>query len=145
MAPRFYSKEWLDACIEKANNDKAYRSKTEKHDASYLFIVTDCPDGNDIRVLMNFDKGKASLKEYDVEPTPAGFRMENVPWNESISLLRAQGDYDTFRKLNMKVMNPMQAMTSGSYKTEGDMMKAIMLIHHVTAYNDIQSTVECEY
>ena len=145
MAPRFYSKEWLEACIEKANNDQEYLKKTKDFKASFLFIVADCPDGNDVRVLLKFNKGKIVHFEYDVEPVPASFRMENDPWDESISQFRSQGSYDTYKKLQTKEMNPLQALGSGLYKTEGNMFKGMQLMPYTEAWTNLEATIECEY
>ena len=145
MAPRFYSKEWLEACIEKANSDEEYLKKADRFTASYLFIVTDCPDGNDVKVLLIFDKGKVIEYKYDVKPAPASFRMENEPWDESISLFRAQGSYDTYVKLQTKELNPLQALSQRLYKSEGNMVKAMSLMSGSQAFTDLQATVDCEY
>ena len=145
MAPRFYSKEWLDAVVEKTKSDKEYINKTKGFTAGYLFIVTDCPDGNDVKVLMKFDKGTVVQYEYEAKPAPASFRMENEPWDESISNFRAQGSYDTYKKLQTKEINPMQALTGKLYKTEGNMVKAMQLMSGSMAFTDLQASIDCEY
>lgn len=143
MAPRFYSKEWIDAVKEKTNNDKEYLKKATKLTASFLYVVTDCPDGNDLKILFKFDKGK--ITEYEVKPAPAGFRIENEAWDPSKSIVRAQGSYDTYKKLQTKEMNPMQALSSGQYTTDGNMAKALTLMPYLQSYTDLQATVACEY
>ena len=145
MAPKFYSKEWVDACIEKTNTDKDYLQKTEKFTASYSFIVSDCPDGNDIRVLLSFNKGKVVDHEYEVKPVPASFRMENEPWDESISIMRAQATYDTYAKINKKELTALGAVTAGLYESEGNMVKAMQLMSGSQAFTDLQATIDCEY
>ena len=145
MAPRYYSKEWLEAVIDKANSDQEYLKKTAMFNAIYLFIVTDCPDGNDVKVLLKFEKGKIVEHKYEAKPAPASFRMENEAWDESISLFRSQGHYDTYKKLQLKELTPMQALSKQLYKTEGNMVKAMSLIKYSNAFNDLQATVECEY
>lgn len=145
MAPRFYSKEWLDAVIEKVNSDQEYLKKAAKFSASYLYIITDCPDGNDVRVLLTFNKGKVVHYEYDAKPAPASFRMENEPWDESVSLVRAQGSYDTYKKLQTQELNAMQALSKKLYKTQGNMAKAMANLPYGQAFSDIQATVDCEY
>src|SRR4030042_3566505 len=142
MATKFYSKEWLDACIEKTNTDKEYLKKTEKLNASYSFIVADCPDGNDVYVLLRFEKGKVVEHEYEAKPAPASFRMEKEPWDESISLMRAQASYDTYVKINKKELTALGAVTAGLYKSEGNMVKAMQLIPYTQAFAELQSTVD---
>src|SRR4030042_5080392 len=141
MAPRFFSKEWLDAVIEKANTDKEYLKKTGKFKANYLFIVTDCPNGNDLRILLKFDKGKVVEHEYEAQPAPASFRMENEPWNPSESLVRAQGSYDTYKKLQLKELTSMEPLKANLYKSEGNILKVMALLPFSNAYMDLQASV----
>jgi hypothetical protein len=145
MAPKFFSKEWLDTVIEKANTDKKYLDKTKKFKASYLFIVTDCPDGSDVKILLKFDKGKVVDHEYEAQPAPATFRMENEPWDPSESLVRAQGSYDTYKKLQLKELNSIEAMKANLYQSEGNIIKVMALLPFSNAYMDLQATVDCEY
>lgn len=145
MAPKFFSKEWLDIVIEKANNDNKYLEKTKKFKATYMSIVTDCPDGNDVKVLIKFDKGKIVKFEYEPQPIPASFRIENEPWDPSECLIRAQGSYDTLKRLQLKELNSLDAMKANLYKSDGDVLKAVAFLPYSNAYMDLQSTVECEY
>jgi len=145
MAPRFYSKEWVEAVIAKTNSDKDYLKKAAKLTGAFLSIVTDCPDGNDVKLWIKFDKGKAVDYKHEAKPAPASFRMETEAWDESISIVRAQGNYDTFKKVQTKEMNPMQAMGSGLYKSEGNMAQLIRLMPYNKAFTDLQATVACEY
>ena len=145
MAPRFYSKEWVDAVVEKTRNDEAYLKKTGKFTASYLFIVTDCPDGNDLRILFKFDKGTIVDYKFEEKLAPASFRMENEPWDPSESLVRAQGSYDTYKKIQTKELNPMQALGAGLYKSEGNMVKAMAFMSYSQNFTDLQASIDCEY
>ena len=145
MAPRFYSREWLETVIDKANNDKEYLGKTKGFKASYLFIVTDCPDGNDVKVLLKFDKGKIVHWEYDSKPAPAGFRMENELWDETISMFRAQGSYDTYKRLQTKDLTPMGAIMANLYKSEGNMYKGMQLMVYSDHFTNLEATVDCVY
>jgi len=145
MAPKFYSKEWIDTCIDKTKTDQEYMKKTAKLNASYSFIVADCPDGNDVYVLLRFEKGKVVEHEYEIKPAPASFRMENEPWDESISLMRAQASYDTYVRINKKEMTAMAAVTGGLYKSEGNMVKAMQLIPYTQAFAELQASIDCEY
>jgi len=145
MAHRFYSKEWLAEAMEKAHNDKEYLKKTKKFNFTPLTIVTDCPDGNDLRIIMQYVKGKVVRFEYDAEPAPASFRMENEPWDPKVSLIKAQAGYDTFVKIHRKEMTLMDAMMSNLYKSDGDFVKAAALLPYIDAYMQIQATVPCAF
>ena len=139
------SQIFLEAVIEKANSDKAYLDKAKKLTGSFYSVITDCPDGNDVKVWIKFDQGKVIDYQYEAKPVPASFRIEKEPWDASISLVKAQGTYDTFKKIQTKEMNPMQALGSGLYKSDGDMVQLIKLMPYNKAYTDLQATVDCEY
>ena len=145
MAPRFYSKEWIDAVIEKTKVDKEYLKKTKKFKFTPLTIVTNCPDGNDLRLIMQYEKGKIVRFEYDAEPAPARFRMENEPWDPKVSLIKAQAAYDTFVKIHRKEMTLMDAMMSNLYKSDGDFVKAEAMLTYIDAYMQIQASIPCEF
>jgi len=145
MAHRFYSKEWLDEVLEKVNNNKEYLEKTKKFNFTALTIITDCPDGNDLSVLMKYDKGKVVRFEYDAKPAPASFRIENEPWDPKVSLVKSQMSYDAQKKLNLKELTLMDAMKDSLYKTEGDFVKVVALLPYIDAYMQLQESVECEF
>ena len=142
---RFYSKEWVEAVVKKVNSDKEYLEKAKKLTGSFMSIITDCPDGNDVKFWIKFNKGKAVDYEYEAKPAPASFRIENEPWDKSKSLVKAQADYETFRRLQKGEINPAEAMGSGQYKVDGDMVKLIALMPYQKAYTELHATIECEY
>jgi TusA-related sulfurtransferase len=74
MAPRFYSKEWLEAVIAKANSDKEYLKKAAKLTGAFLSVIADCPDGNDVKVWIKFDKGKVVDYEYKARQSTGDLR-----------------------------------------------------------------------
>jgi len=145
MAHRFYSKEWLQECIDRVNNDKEYLKKTKKLNFTPLTIVTDCPDGNDLSIIMQYVKGKVVRFVYDAKPSPASFRMETEPWDPKVSLLKAQGSYDTFKKIHLKELTLMDAMMNDLYKSDGDFVKAAAMLTDIDAYMQIQATVPCDF
>lgn len=145
MALKYYSKEWLDEVLEKVNNDKEYLNKTKKFNATFLTIITDCPDGNDLSILMKYDKGKVVRFEYEAKPAPASFRIENEPWNPKVSLFKSQMTYDAQKKLSLKEITLMDAMKDNLYKTEGDFVKVVALLPYIDAYMQLQESVECEF
>lgn len=145
MAPRYMSKEWIDAVIEKANSDQNYLEKNKKFDATLWTVVTDCPDGNDVSIKYTYKKGAVTKCEYEAKPAPSDFRIGNSSWDESISLFRTQAPYDAWAKIQKKEMNVMTAMNQKLYVVEGDMVKSIAVLANVTAFADVMATVPCEY
>ena len=145
MAPRFWSKEWVEAGVQKANSDEAYLKKTAKYTNKTWVVMTDCPDGNDVSVKFTFNKGKIVNYDYETKPAPADFRIGNSPWDESMSLFRAQASYETWGKIQRKELNPLAAQNANLYVFEGQMIKMLAVMGYIMAFSDIQASVPCEY
>lgn len=145
MAPRYLSKEWVDATVEKANADEKYLEKNQKFNTTTWIVATDCPDGNDVSIKYTYEKGKVVKCEYNMAPAPSEYRIGNSPWNESISIFRTQAPYETWVKIQKRELTVMAAMNAKLYVIEGDMMKSIAILANITAFADIQATIPCEY
>ena len=73
--PRFYSKEWCEAYQQMANADTDWRAKMKGFTEKYLFVVTDDPDGNDIKILWDYQDGELVNVKYETKPAPSDFRL----------------------------------------------------------------------
>ncbi len=144
MAPRFYSKEWCEAVKQKANSDEEYLKKTKGLTVKYMFIVTHCPDGNDIKVLWEYDKGKTRY-EYTEKKAPSDMRIGQEPWNDSISLIKNQVAYDTFVKIQKGELTPIGALVNKLWALEGDLVKGMRFQPYNDAVNELQKSIPCEY
>lgn len=145
MAPRFYSKEWVEAVKQAANSNEEYLKKTKGFTAKYLFIVTDCPDGNDVSVLWDMQEGKVAGAEYRAKPAPSDMRIGVEHWDESISLAKNQGSYDTFAKIQRKELTMLGALGAKLFKVEGDLVKGMAMMAYNVAFGDVQAALPCEY
>ena len=145
MAPRFFSKEWLEEVVKKANSDEAYLKKASKYTIKTWIVITDCPDGNDVSIKFTYENGKVANYVYETAPAPSEFRIGNSPWDESISLFRTQASYETWAKIQRREVSVMASMNARLYVTEGEMAKILPYLGYITAYADLQATVPCEY
>ena len=145
MAPRFYSKEWCEAVKQKANSDEEYLKKTKAFTTKYVFVVTDCPDGNDVKVLWEFDQGKVAKYEYTAKPAPSDMRIGQEHWDDSISLAKNQGSYDTMAKVQKKELTMLGALGAKLFKVEGDLVKGMSYMAYNVAFADVQASIPCEY
>lgn len=145
MAPKYQSKEWVAATVEKANNDPKYLEKNQKFTVNTWIVVTDCPDGNDVSIQFKYEKGRVANWTYDSAPAPSEYRIGNSHWDESISIFRTQAPYETWAKIQRKELTVMAAMNAKLYVIEGDMMKSIAYLANITAFADVQASVPCEY
>lgn len=145
MAPRYYSKEWVEQCVQKANSDEAYLKKAAKFNVKTWTVITDDPDGNDVSVKWTYENGKVANYVYETAPAPSEFRIGNPNWDESVSLFRTQASYETWGKIQRREVSVMASMNARMYVTEGDMMKVLQVLSYITAFADVMSTVPCEY
>lgn len=145
MAPRFYSKEWCEAFQKKVNSDKQYLEKMKGFTVKYLFVVTDCPDGKDVKVLWDYQDGKLAKFEYSEKQAPSDFRIGQEPWNDSISLMKNQASYETFKKIQKKELSGLAALGNKLWKMQGDLVKAMKYTANNAVIQEMQASVPCEY
>ncbi|HJX70166.1 MAG TPA: hypothetical protein VJ441_03630 [Dehalococcoidia bacterium] len=145
MAPRFYSKEWVEAVKQKANSDPEYLKKTKGFTTKFLFVVTDCPDGNDVKCLWEYNQGKVTRYEYTTKKAPSDMRIGKEKWDESISLIKTQVSYAVFAKVQKREMTALGAIGAKLWNVEGDMIKAMAYQAYTTVITDLSATIPCEY
>jgi len=145
MAPRFYSKEWCEEYKRKANSDQEFREKMKGFTQKYLFVVTDCPDGNDVKILWNYQDGELVDFEYTTKPAPSDMRIGQEHWDESISLMKNQASYETFVKIQKKEIAGLAALGAKLWKMEGNLPKAMKYMANNTIIQDMQASVPVEY
>ena len=145
MAPRFYSKEWIEHLQKLTQTNEEYMKKTKGFTAKYLFVVTDDPDGNDIKVLYEFRDGKMVNFEYMTKPAPSDMRIGVEHWDDSISLAKNQGSYDAFGKVRRGEMTVLGTMGAKLMKVEGDLIKGMSMMAYNVAFGDLQNTFKCTF
>ena len=144
MAPRFYSREWCEAVKQKANSDEGYLGKTKGFTVKLMFIITDCPDGNDIKVIWDFNDGKMEY-EYTEKKAPSDMRIGQERWDESISLTKNQTSYDTYVKIQKGETTPVAALGAKLWLLEGDLVKGMKYQRFNPLVSEIQKSIPCEY
>ena len=146
MAPRFYSKEWCEAVRQLTLTNEEYLKKTKGFTSKYLFVVTDDPDGNDIKILWDFREGKLQHPvEYTVKPAPSDMRIGQEHWDDSISLMKNQASYETFVKIQKKELTGLAALGNKLWRMEGDIVKAMRYTANNAIIQEMQASVPCEY
>ena len=142
---RFYSKEWADKVKELTHTDEEYLKKTKGFTAKYLFVVTDDPDGNDVKILWDFKEGKLQNVEYSVAPTPSSFRIGEEHWDDSISMAKNQGAYETFAKVRRGEMTVLGTMGAKLMKVEGDLIKGMSMMAYNVAFAALQDSIPVRF
>ena len=143
MAVKFHTKEWLDKVKEGTKSNSEYLKKAGGLSFKSLYVLQNCPDGNDRKELWTLDKGVLTEYVFEEKPSPSDFATE--PWDEKNILYRCGGSYETFVAMNKGELAPMQALAKKVYKIEGPMMKIMGHMEGITALSDVMSSVECEY
>jgi len=145
MAPRFYSREWIEQLQQLTQTNEEYLKRTRGFTAKYLFVVIDDPDGNDIKVLFDFQDGKMANFEYETAPAPSNFRIGQEHWDESISLAKNQGSYEAFAKVRRGEMTILGTMGAKLMTVQGDLIKGMSYMAYNVAFGDLQNTFECTF
>ena len=138
---RFYSKEWAEKVKELTHTNQEYLKKTKGFTAKYLIIITDDPDGNDIKILWDFKEGKLQKVEYTVKKAPSDMRIGVEHWDDSISMAKNQGAYQTFAKVRRGEMTVLGTMGAKLMKVEGDLIKGMSMMAYNVAFADLQNTI----
>lgn len=145
MAPRFFSKEWCEEVVRKANADEEYLHKTKGFTVKYMFVVTDTPDDTDVKVIWDYSDGKVTLALYEEKKKPSGFRIGEEHWDESITLMKNQASYDTLRKVRDGTMTGLAAIGTKLWKIEGDLVKGMRYQPYNALIAEVQAQTPCEY
>ncbi len=144
MAPKFYSKEWCEAVAKKANSDPEYLKKAKNFTVKYIFVITDCPDGNDVKVLWDYQQGKIANWTWEAKKAPSSFRIGQEPWDESISLIKNQLSCTTMAKVLKKEVTGLGAIGAKLWKMQGDLVKGLKFQPYNALISDIQASVPWE-
>jgi len=145
MAPRFYSKEWIEQLQQLTQTNEEYLNKTKGFTSKYIFVITDDPDSNDIKVKYEFEDGKMINFEYDTAPSPSNFRIGQEHWDDSMSMAKNQGSYEAFAKVRRGEMTVLGTMGAKLMKVEGDLIKGMSMMAYNVAFGDLQNTFECTF
>ncbi len=112
--PLFGTKEWIDAYVEKLNNNKAYEEAASWWEGDFIFIAE--PAGNldhEIKLYIDLWHGKCRsgrVLEHGEEP-----KAEFI-WS---------GNWDNWVLLLTKKIDPIQGLMAGKFKLVGNMAKVM--------------------
>ena len=140
---KFFTQEWLDAVKEKANADETYMKKTKGLTLRVQNLVTDCPGGVDKLLSHEFDQGKVLSSTVEEAPAPSDWRT--TPYDSTQYLFRTVGTYDYYAALNRNEIDPVQGLSKGVFRIEGDMMRVLGKLGYLQNFFDLQATIPCEY
>lgn len=132
---RFYSKALIEEAVEQCNGDAALQAISKMLNGHIVFRAFDDPDGKDITVRYEFDKGKCTHFDYqsDDAPSPDRDRKFSAPKD---GVLRISSSYETFAKLDRGEMEPADAINSPDYKIDGNILMLLPLMKAINGWSD---------
>lgn len=129
MAVKFVSEEWFEL-MRKGLGERF--SKPGKVTTSFCHKVLECPDGTIRWTLIEFEN--SLIKNYEMgegEPPKAAFT--------------AYAAYDTFRRVIVGELDGQQALISGQFKLDGNMIKAMKLIGTYNIIESVMRSIDTEF
>jgi putative sterol carrier protein len=136
---KYLSQEWVDALREKSSRDAEYLKKAKGMTFKVQLLATDCPGGMDKLLEGDLKDGKVVSIKLQEKPAPSDFRT--TAFDAKQYFLRATSSYEMFTKLNKGETMPIQALSSGAYKLDGDMAKIMEKMGLVVAFNELMASV----
>lgn len=143
MTIRYYTREWVEALVEKMATSRDFAREAEKLSGIFVFRVYDCPGGLDKTTQWEFDSGKCIKWSYEEQPAPWTELRASAFHPNWVS--RISCPYEMLAKVNKGEMTPMRALTSSSYQIEGKKVLILKMMKAVGAWNELAASVPVVY
>lgn len=141
---RYFSREAVEQSQEIINNDAAHLEAAKLLTGKVALRVIDDPEGNDILVTFEFEKGRIVDFVYESEAAPSSLRDRPfTPMKDGIA--RVTANYSTFVKLDKGEMEPSDTIDSPDYKIEGSMLMIMPLMQSIDSWNRTVRNIPKEY
>ena len=140
---KYYTKAWLDECVLRVNNNIAFEQEAKKLNGTFIFRVYDGPDGKDRMASWTFKQNKIVDSKYESQPAPWA-ELRNTAFIPSL-VMRCTCPYNMMAAVNKGEMTPMRALSSPSYKLEGNKMTVMQLMRPMAMWNETCASVEVNY
>ena len=129
MAVKFLTEEWMSALADHINADEAFKSAIATVSLSLNFVVTEVPDGGDVKYSIALDGGSAAIEPGEIEGGDATIT----------------NDFDTATAISKGELNTQMAFMTGKLKVGGDMAKIMMNQAALNAFSSAAKSLEVEY
>jgi putative sterol carrier protein len=129
VAVKFLSEEWAQAMSEALNSSDDFKKAAANQQAKLQQVVTDAPDGIDIKYYFKLEKGSAEVALGELVDSEATITQ----------------NYETAAAINKQELNAQNAFMTGKLKIQGNMMKLMQLQGVVNTMPKAVSGVEVEY
>ena len=129
MAVKFLSEEWAKAITDALNSSEAFQKAAAGQQASIQQVVTDSPDGGEVKYYFKLADGSATVSMGELADAEATISQ----------------NYETAAAINRSELNAQNAFMQGKLKISGNMMKLMQLQGIINAMPQAVADVEVEY
>jgi len=134
LAYRFLSKEWAAEVRNQLEASRSFQAKIRGANARIVSTITEPPGGGSWVFEQVIADG--ALKKLEVR---SGTEAAGD------ALLRVQGSYEAFARLNRGELTLMKALLDGSVKVQGDLSKAMPYAPAILQYHEIARSIKTVY
>lgn len=129
MAIKFLSQEWADQMTEALNSSEEFQKAASGQSAKLQQVVTDAPDGGEVKYYFTLDGGKAEVNLGELQDAEATITQ----------------NYETAVGVTKQEINAQNAFMQGKLKISGNMMKLMQLQSVINAMPKAVSHIDVEY
>jgi putative sterol carrier protein len=129
VAIKFLSQEWADQMTEALNSSEEFQKAASGQSAKLQQVVTDAPDGGEVKYYFTLDGGKAEVNLGELQDAEATITQ----------------NYETAVGVTKQEINAQNAFMQGKLKISGNMMKLMQLQSVINAMPKAVSHIDVEY
>jgi putative sterol carrier protein len=126
---KFLTEEWASTMTDALNSSDDFQSAASGQEVKLQQVVTDVPDGGEVKYYFTLEGGKAQVSLGEVEGADATITQ----------------NYETATAINKQELNAQQAFMQGKLKISGNMMKLMQLQGVFNAMPKAVTGIEVDY
>jgi hypothetical protein len=130
---RMFSRELTERAIVACNEDREHLQRAQLLTGRVILRALDAPDGNDVQISYDFERGRCTAHRFDEAPAPAAFRSTRFTVLRD-GLVRITALYETWARLDRGELEPEDALHSPDYKLDGNLALLVPLTQAVNSW-----------
>lgn len=130
---RMFSRELTERAIVACNEDREHLQRAQLLTGRVILRALDAPDGNDVQISYDFQRGRCTAHRFDEAPAPAAFRSTRFTVLRD-GLVRITALYETWARLDRGELEPEDALHSPDYKLDGNLALLVPLTQAVNSW-----------
>ena len=141
--PRYWSLPFIDAYVERLNEDEDFQRQTRSFSDTIVLQCLDTPDGKDVRAAYTIDAGYVTADVLEEDSPSTAVRTGDFDVNGALA--RATAPYEVWSQLDRGELNVMGAMASPDYRIEGPTLKIMMNLGVINALSGVAARMPKTY